>query len=337
MNYHYFFLLFFAATQLMAQPTFNASAIPNVGTSVTSIEVPPSSINLTTTGANSNWNFSSIPTGGASSTGAYISPAGQAGVSNFPTANMAQISESSGGNQGVAYFQRDNNGLGLVGLYTFQQGNEIVIKYNSRLELYRAPFTFNSNYNAPITGVTETSGLSFPRNGTQSMVCDGYGTLTTPFGTFNDILRIKILQDYSDDIFGTEFDYLADITVWLRVSTGEFILTHTSFTAQGQTSLSANLSSVTVGVEELFGSDDLKIFPQPANDLLNLTIQSDKSQQVTLSISDLTGKKVINNTNLQLMSGEQTHNLDLSLLPSGLYLLSLNSGNKASHRIISVN
>lgn len=62
-----------------------------------------------------------------------------------------------------------------------------------------------------------------------------------------------------------------------------------------------------------------KIYPNPARDIL--IIESPEGQAITLTISDVTGK-VLMNTNIHTQKDE----LDVSALPQGMYLLQLNSG-----------
>lgn len=64
---------------------------------------------------------------------------------------------------------------------------------------------------------------------------------------------------------------------------------------------------------------DIKAFPNPIADVLNLTWTNDKGKEVTIRMFDYLGREVVN---AQILKGTNTI-FSLSSLPSGLYTLSL--------------
>ncbi len=71
---------------------------------------------------------------------------------------------------------------------------------------------------------------------------------------------------------------------------------------------------------ENFASDDLKItvIPNPVTTILYVTVMSNDPSQILLQLSDLSGKTVMSTEIDPLMNSTD---LDLSFLPSALYLL----------------
>ncbi len=89
----------------------------------------------------------------------------------------------------------------------------------------------------------------------------------------------------------------------------------------------SNISSNTCGnlnfsaVEELEKLNIVRIFPNPAQDNINISVNDAHKTNSTyhLLISDITGKKVYSKTI------SQTTNIDVSMLPNGVYILTLGS------------
>jgi hypothetical protein len=126
---------------------------------------------------------------------------------------------------------------------------------------------------------------------------DGWGELTTPYGTF-DCLRVKsvlskIDTTYIDFVsFGTtvtrpeeiEYKWLANgmsTPVLKIVTTGGNITT-----IEYQDNLS------TVGVAELEQIKSINFFPNPTKDYLSITFNSLKSSSIDVEIKDINGKMI---------------------------------------------
>jgi hypothetical protein len=68
----------------------------------------------------------------------------------------------------------------------------------------------------------------------------------------------------------------------------------------------------------------LNIFPNPSQDLINLSIISKNEELVSVSLLNLEGKKV-KSFNYNIFKGKQTISLDISYLPSGNYFLKIDN------------
>src|SRR5690606_7715069 len=58
-------------------------------------------------------------------------------------------------------------------------------------EKLRFPFTFNNTFSDTYTGSANLGGTIIPRVGTVTVTAEGYGTLVTPAGTYQNVLKIK--------------------------------------------------------------------------------------------------------------------------------------------------
>lgn len=81
--------------------------------------------------------------------------------------------------------------------------------------------------------------------------------------------------------------------------------------------------------ENLAGNINYRLFPNPANyQAINLEYELDLSEEIEISIFDNFGKIVKEINNIPSGFGKHTVVIDISGLPSGLYLCRLKSGNR---------
>lgn len=85
----------------------------------------------------------------------------------------------------------------MIGAQITLNGTTIpfVASYQSPDILYQFPMNYNDSYSNPIALNVNLNSFGIPIqlgiNGTRSNVVEGWGTLTTPFGTYNNVLKIK--------------------------------------------------------------------------------------------------------------------------------------------------
>jgi len=87
------------------------------------------------------------------------------------------------------------------------------------------------------------------------------------------------------------------------------------FNASQNTSTNDILAGVAIGLA-----------PNPASELLNVTVELETSKALNMSVSAIDGSVLMKNHLSQLTAGNNTVQLDVSDLKAGLYLLNLNDG-----------
>ena len=137
--------------------------------------------------------------------------------------------------------------------------------------------------------------------------------------------KLKIIDNKTSTVIstlsGTQIP--SDITI----NTSEILLIFTSnstVTAPGwEVSYTINAN----GIREINLIPGLKIFPNPANNILNISFQTDnKISSLEIDLLDMTGR-LISTYNIENITGVFNKQIDVNQLSKGLYTLRMRSVN----------
>jgi hypothetical protein len=264
-------LLILLSSVLSAQPVLDSTDIYTANTSYISkyIHYYPFTIDLNITGANSIWDFSNVTFQDEFYT-TYLNPKGTPGYFNFTESDLCKKTTShsaSGTSNSYSYLKTTSNSLSNEG--TFGSIHNVVI-YAHSIDIFRFPFTFNSSFTQPMQGTLYQNSGSvsyiYTRSGSQTVICDGYGTLITPLGTYENVLRVKTQQIYTDSCFFNGYSIVNDYdrTIYRWVSSqnkGAALLS----IIDDQNDFFAYVSTLLpVGIEETNEELEFNLFPNPA-------------------------------------------------------------------------
>ena len=70
------------------------------------------------------------------------------------------------------------------------------------------------------------------------------------------------------------------------------------------------------------------MYPNPANELVNIRINGDAGDVVTANLMDNTGKLVMTMIRTELTQYTEMFRFDVSAIPSGVYMVNIAVGNK---------
>ncbi|HEU4717011.1 MAG TPA: T9SS type A sorting domain-containing protein [Bacteroidia bacterium] len=302
------------AIALSAQPTLTATGIE-----------PAMSDNLTinnsnyaspgSAGASQTWNLSSLS---STSTATYtgVTPASTPHAASFPSANYA--ASSSG-----AYIYYNNTATAWQ--YYGADNGSIVMPYSNPEDQLHFPFNFNDNY-TDNWAATFTNTYTFYRTGSTVVTADGYGTLTTPDGTFGNVMRVHFVQTYQDSTNIASSPYVIyyqnDEYMWYLNGNHYPIAAVYTLTSSAGSPITGGLylSNVVSGVNETNVLLSSSLAPNPAADHFDLALNLDKSQQVKVQIFDATGHLVATPVDdAEGIAGENRFGIDVSGLAQGMY------------------
>jgi hypothetical protein len=325
------------AITVVAQPEFTRNDMFPVGFSYQKIRVNnPSGISTAATGANSTWNYSSAAGDVASESADAI--AGQPFSGSFPNSTFVMAGKQ-GNDSLYNYFKVSANSYALDGYYRFPDesfppppGSNGPMIYNPPVDIFRFPSMMGSTFNQEIAGVKRTSLDSVSRKGQQTVTFDGYGTLTTPAGTFQNALRYYTEQAYKDSSAaeGITIAYTVKSWSWISAATRGVILLHKEIMTTGNNPVPDTTAWYTnpgdVGISEN-NKQSFTIYPNPMQEIFSLSGKAEPGN-MTVDLLSVTGQQV-----QRLYTGNlngQLFNLQLSLknVEPGFYIVNLNNGEK---------
>lgn len=269
-------------------------------------------------GASQVWNLSGMA---ATSTTNYtaVTVASTPNGASFPSANIAVTDGTN-----YAYLNGTPTLLQNSGI----DGGGVVMSYSNLEDELHYPFNYTNTFNDS-WATTFTNGLTFYRTGTSTVTADGYGTVTTPAGTFNNTLRVHLYQVYQDSAnIGSPIiiNYTNDEYFWYLPGNHYTVASVYSLTTNGSpTTAGSYLNVVTTGVNEHHGAfSSLNLYPNPSSQNINVNYEASGYQNISMNIFNSMGQKIKSLDNVSSFGVGNTLTVSVNDLPSGIYYLQMN-------------
>lgn len=298
----------------IAQPTLTANGInANVGESFTYNTC--SYINPGGSGASQTWDFSSM-NNNSSITVNMVTPSSTTYGSSFPLANVAWTTSST-----ANYFKISSTAFQNYGLYY----SAYVIPYSNPEDMLRYPFSYNDTYNDTWATQFVSGGYIFYRTGTTTVTADGYGTLITPNGTYLDVLRVHLEQNYQDSAYISGYPniitYNNNQYLWYKYGihiqlASVYSLTSTIGSNSNGGSYTTGNVGINVSPESLISYD---IYPNPASEKAFIDINLTKPQKIQIQLFNSLGQSACYDNCIDGIKGENIIQLDINQIPDGIY------------------
>ena len=268
-------------------------------------------------GASQTWNFASI-TGTSTEISNCVSVGSTPNGSSFPNANVA-FNNTVANNH--SYWKTSSSAFQNYGIVS---SNGVVIAYSNPEDLLHFPFTFNNTYTDPWSATFINSGYTYYRTGSSSVTADAYGTITTPAGTFNNVLRVHLVQTYQDsvDLGGTPYviPYTNDEYLWYVDGTQTSLAACYSITAGGSTSQGGFYVGGSVGINDNNQYlSSINLFPSPAQNNITIDFNLTENKKTEAKIFNSIGEQVLNQLQEEGVQGSNKMSFDITTLPNGIY------------------
>jgi hypothetical protein len=172
------------------------------------------------------------------------------------------------------------------------------------------PCTYRTTWKGTYRGVDKISAIAGDTEMAISSTsyidsADGYGTLTTPAGSYSALRVIELSTELYDSVYEynsvtKSYDFLAaqpaspqtEGVEWFGNGTGYPLASLAVATVQGQNVTSGvYLISSKLGVDEIADNSTANVYPNPASSLVNMDITS-ASPNGYIRIFDLTGREI---------------------------------------------
>lgn len=334
-----------------AQISLTASDVAIIGQNMTQVNdtLPDASITAGAGGQNKTWDFSALhehEVYGFS----VVAPNATPYSAMFPTANVAAVENDSA----YAYFEKDNNGLRMLGIYgSFPVEDNTIslaVRTTPASSILRFPTTFNDGYTESFKRIFQMSGVDagFPVDSfkvvssvQRNVQYDAYGSLNTPAGTFQ-VMRVKeteVSVDTSYILFmgaWTELpgDQITDIAYnfWTKQNGVSFPVASIQADENGNTVSATYLKDFAVSPTQENNQDvAFEVFPNPCKE--QLTLDMPDNFDGTVEVYDMTSREVIS----QNIAGHYAM-IDTHALQQGHYIAVLkdNKNHIAGYRKFEV-
>ncbi len=331
-------------TALHAQITLTVAEMPDIGDTIRYSEATPVSMvgyNFTATGVNHTWNFSNLSHAGQTvdtfvavlSTPIFYYPVflGNATIAKKEeSVNMASFSLTNV----YDFFKETPTDFTRVGFAAQLNGLPLPTLYTSPDSIYRFPLNYGNTDSCEFGfSISVPTLFSYDNESKRVNMADGWGTLTTPFGTFQT-LRVKSVITSRDSIASDSLPFPIPPTItttteykWLANGYRSPLLVATTRDLGGTTVIYMDHYHSVTGIRnhpDSFkpGSEaTLKPFPNPTSGSFGVELNvAEPGLPVVYSLKDRTGKLVQTGT-LMIDSGKLR--MDISGLQPGVYYLQL--------------
>lgn len=344
-------ILLFAFRALHAQITINQTDMPSPGDTIrTSTGLNLDFVDITATGENYNWDFSQlIPISQAVDT--FVGPL-QTPIFYWPffllSSNLASpiIGDLPIPNIPVSdvytFYNNNSSNFHEVGSAATWAGIPLPFKFDTPDILYVFPMNYgdvDSSESGYEFGIPDLGYLLVDRKRVNHV--DGWGTLVTPFGTF-DVLRQKSEVYEYDSLFIDSLGIGVPVTrsyteyKWLAKGMKIPVLQVDDNIGGLVAVYIDSLVGEPVGVHSRIKTSGLEVFPNPVLGQLFVQFSTKKSELVKISLYTLQGKRILDLAAERFSPGNHQSKINLSEanLESGNYLLEVVVGENVINKKI---
>lgn len=328
----------------IAQPVLPSNISLPLGQHVPVVGVVESSVpNQGASGANITWDFSDM-IDDQSQAASFVSSGQTPFAANFGTASVAVEYENGlnvGSTSSIRYEFFSLNAANLIrhGLTTNQN---VVVSYSNPQTALTLPFTYQSTNTDDFEADFSVSGMYINETGTISVTGDGYGTLILPHSTISNVLRVRVVQDYTDlSDNGFSFNYHVETYVWYHPEIAYPLLVISDEQIQDsplpsvKTVYYAMFEVGSSGIADTYPDFRLNTYPNPTDDRVFVDFYLPQNADVALRLYDLTGRQLQSKPTQQLTAGNYSFPLNLGSYPTGMYLAEMEvDGHTQTYKIM---
>jgi len=243
----------------------------------------------------------------------------------FPDATVVGISGDAGEFIDISSFAWQRLGISAPS-FGFE------VNYSNDPEVFLTfPFSYSNTFNSEFSGTTLNGGTASPRTGAISVTADGTGTLIMPYGQFNNVLRIKVLETTTDTINSIPVTVETLTYSWYQEGI------HASIASVIQTTIDTNVTSASYFLDAsiltanrplALWDSPVFVYPNPTTDYIRVDFDLDQPSRIQWKITSIDGKIVIPATSTFRQAGHHTLPIDVTSIPSGKYFIQLITNEK---------
>jgi hypothetical protein len=265
-------------------------------------------------GANQTWNLSAMT--GSSQSISIVNPANTPNGTSFPNSN---VTWDLTGTSNYLYYKTSSTALQSYGdVY-----GTVTTTLSDPEDYLHFPFAYTNTYTDSWAGhYVSNNGYSVFRTGTVTVTADGWGTLTTPNGIYNNTMRVHFLEVFKDSIVGvSNITYNNDEYFWyMNGAPVPIASVYTATSSNGGPYTGGYYVSGTVGIANDFDiTSASNLYPNPATDQITINLTLQESKTVSVQLYNEIGQKIERSAKLDGIQGINTIELNVATWPKGIY------------------
>ena len=315
-----------------AQPTLMVSSFPVAGDIFGSVIADTIGITAGTGGTGATWDFSTLVNTTQLQLDTFLMPEATPYSGVFSTVDLSK--HSVGVIDQFFYYKIQDSIIATTGLTTpvIYPAIPTPVSYTDFANAYKFPFTYRDSFNDTYH-YSYTIGTSVVNGGgTVDVTGDGYGTLITPSGTYNNVLRITSIYHQLDTVIldTTSMTATTDMKMVNWYSDTKFFPLMSINEKRVTSSMDsvANFKNITylfdteTGINQTNAAFSLDVYPNPViNNQLTVEFENQVPQTI-IEIKNVLGQVMYSDI-LKSVQGRQTIYIDLTEYPSGIYFVTL--------------
>ena len=287
-KYITFIIALFNITITQAQTVINETDYPVGGGTPYGYKSDTGVISSGGSGSNILWDFSFLNSPNDSN---YISSNCDEYCDTFPGANFYNKNITGNSN---GYFIKNATGLYVNGHHSQNNGVTLNNKFGNAEQLLMFPIQYNASFadSFSCTAYYYYPGTVIIRSeyGTTSGVIDAYGTIKTPIGIYNNVLRLKLntmtYVESGDSIYSTSY-------MWYQAGIGHSVMDINLYPASENSSYryTTTLPKNVNGIDNIrAGQNNISIYPNPAQNVFR--IKTERQNNYSIIIRNVIGNIV---------------------------------------------
>lgn len=300
------FVLFFVCCSVFSQISIVAGDIADAGESfIVSTANPVGEYDLETTGAGISWDFSDLVSvtkdtidwvDATDTDPAYFllwfsSNVAENFLNGFSTDSFSLEDVYN-------FYDRSSTSLEQTGIAGTLSGIPVPAGFSEPDVVYEFPLDYETEFSSEAEFTFDLIFASFSETRERSSVVDGWGTITTPLGTY-DVLRLESTI-FTTDILeydGTEipFTYTNHEYKWLAKEMGIPVLQINTSDIGGFEAITTVTYQDTAVISDVtspyYNAESISVFPNPVTEVLHISVSAPFASDYYFQITDAAGNE----------------------------------------------
>lgn len=272
-------------------------------------------------GANQIWDLNHVPDDYLYETFSFEDPANTPHGDLFPSADH---SVETVGEDAYDYYFLNDFVYSLMGAYS---ANGTEIRYSDSKDIFRFPMAFNSAFTDSYAASWTENGVTVNRTGSIDHLVDGDGEVFLPFGPQEEAIRVKTVDQWTDQSVNGTVSMRREYYTWYRAGSAIPMATIGYETNGVDTArFGSFLGALIVCICPPPFGDGFSLYPNPATDRSSISIYLAQDRPISLRIINTAGQVLLEEDWGMQLQGQIDHELDLNTLAHGLYFVELKIG-----------